>query len=793
MKRNSLILPVVFLLVQNLFAHISTGYSVEGVTSMETDGCSGFSILSPMEGNWANKQALVLEVPDNCDVFYSFSGSHPMESGFAYDGPVMIEAQGNVPLKIALVFPQGNAIIYSVNYSVATPKATDKVSLELDLSRSLVNYSLGQKIKIPTGYSYRLGESQVFLQGEQILSLAGGAFPHRYLPCEVTDGVNSWRFIISPDGGVSTGSGATQSSPETQETSHLAGNDRESLQLSVEEPTEGTVVGTGGTSVPYELYFPPDFQTNEVSQDVLPQKAETPEPLVKVENLHEPPFQILDWNILQFTNNKLLYAIDDSYWQGVSDSIVLDRSVGHTVYWQSMDYKEGNPVYSFYLPPKPSKDLKFQGRDAVTLTLGANFTIKPSNSNILPTSSFVVDAFYGEELESDFSIDIYYNDVYQGKGDVSLFIDKCPPSPPTIEFTSDMFYNRDKVQVTLEKSEEGELFYFIDLIASEEIGFKELSLNTSNATITDLENFHVYQGNPLVLESHKNHAHLFLVRAFAKDEYGNSSSVVEYKTIVDPVNYYIEAGASTVLSADGSLARPFTSLQEALEKIDSQEFVRLHLKGIQSLNEIVIIPFHCEILGYGIASGLNFQPGSGIVVQDSNVSIKNCIVEFQDKKTVTASYSSIFTIEDGSLSLVKCEILGDYQSNGTLISAVDGSLSINNSNITLRAGRYGAMISSLRSSLFVNDSKFTVVAPTAVVFSLSAGQLELSNSECKVFGQLGRVAELTSVKFSLKNNSFHGVFEDNSATSAQLIPVWQDKRSKLIEDSGNKISGFSGS
>ena len=55
--------------------------------------CSAFAqrIISPVPGTWANKQCLVLNTTDGSECFYSYSGTDPLTSGFAYDGPVLID------------------------------------------------------------------------------------------------------------------------------------------------------------------------------------------------------------------------------------------------------------------------------------------------------------------------------------------------------------------------------------------------------------------------------------------------------------------------------------------------------------------------------------------------------------------------------------------------------------------------------------------------------------------------------------------------------------------------------
>ena len=60
-------------------------------------------VISPVEGQFSNYQALVLSVPEDCNVFYSFTGTDPLLSGFAYDSPVIIERNGDITLRIATV------------------------------------------------------------------------------------------------------------------------------------------------------------------------------------------------------------------------------------------------------------------------------------------------------------------------------------------------------------------------------------------------------------------------------------------------------------------------------------------------------------------------------------------------------------------------------------------------------------------------------------------------------------------------------------------------------------------
>ena len=66
------------------------------------------------------------------------------------------------------------------------------------------------------------------------------------------------------------------------------------------------------------------------------------------------PFTVRDWNNIQFTGDKLLYQIDDEYWSADKSERTIDRTVPHTIRWQSMEYMEGNPVGECVLPVVPT-------------------------------------------------------------------------------------------------------------------------------------------------------------------------------------------------------------------------------------------------------------------------------------------------------------------------------------------------------------------------------------------------------------------------------------------------------
>lgn len=158
---------------------------------------SSLQVLSPVEGVWANKQALILDVPEGVEVYYSFTGSDPLDFGFAYDGPVVLNATGSVPLRLAAVYQDGSVQQIKISFTVNQPESAWQ--LPFDENRPFFNYSPGDVIPIPENFYYCLGDKKIPDLVGRPLYLEGAYFPARYLPCTVTDGVFSWRFVISTE------------------------------------------------------------------------------------------------------------------------------------------------------------------------------------------------------------------------------------------------------------------------------------------------------------------------------------------------------------------------------------------------------------------------------------------------------------------------------------------------------------------------------------------------------------------------------------------------------------------
>lgn len=157
--------------------------------------------ISPIKGNWANKQMLILDNSTGGEYFYSVDGSEPDSFGFAYDGPVLLDVTGDVELKVTCISAEGAKEKTSLKYTVNEDPAKDTVYKDFVqgfYESGILNYSAGSTLSIPSVLTYSMGlPPDSFLPGQDI-SISAGSVLSRYIPCTVFDSRKMvfYRFII---------------------------------------------------------------------------------------------------------------------------------------------------------------------------------------------------------------------------------------------------------------------------------------------------------------------------------------------------------------------------------------------------------------------------------------------------------------------------------------------------------------------------------------------------------------------------------------------------------------------
>lgn len=159
------------------------------------------NIVSPIKGTWSNKQMLVLDTTSDGDYFYSVDGSDPASFGFAYDGPVLLDVEGEVTLKIAKVISRTKKEYVEVKYKVncddsATASYGSFISTFYDTG--VINYTAGTELSIPESLYFSFGlPPDAFVKG-QTVSISDKTILNRNIPCTLWDQTTNkkYRFII---------------------------------------------------------------------------------------------------------------------------------------------------------------------------------------------------------------------------------------------------------------------------------------------------------------------------------------------------------------------------------------------------------------------------------------------------------------------------------------------------------------------------------------------------------------------------------------------------------------------
>ncbi len=159
------------------------------------------TLLSPVEGVWANRQMLVIDNSEGGDFFYSIDGADPETFGFAYDGPVLLDVAGQVNLNVTHISSVGKKESASVAYTVAADdagKTNYKNFVQTFFDGGILNYSAGSELEIPEKLTFYLGLPPENFMPARSLKLSAASVLSRYVPCTVFDRERNikYRFII---------------------------------------------------------------------------------------------------------------------------------------------------------------------------------------------------------------------------------------------------------------------------------------------------------------------------------------------------------------------------------------------------------------------------------------------------------------------------------------------------------------------------------------------------------------------------------------------------------------------
>ena len=675
-------------------------------------------VISPIEGTFANRQMLVLETDGTGDCYYSLNGSDPETFGFAYDGPVLIDLDGPVEIRISKTgkFKEETVVKYTVlpDNALTTQYGTFISSF---FDTGILNYTAGSVLSVPEQLKFSFGlPPDSFLKGRN-LSISQSSVLTRYIPCTLLDETSGkkWRFII-------------KTFPQT------AGvYSRRDVPFVI---TDWDLITFTNDNYIYKIdseYW--GLPKNSIKLD------RTVSHMIRWQNLEYDAGNPIDFFVLPPMPE-------------INQTTGADGSLLFTL--------EGDPSYSMSV-------------------LSAGDGLSETTSTAQYQELFTqlgVDTFYGDHIAGTLEIGFYTNSVYQGKVQIPYTINKRPPSTPLISTSSPTFYSREPVALTIQGESMSELYYAVSEPYTIQSASETYSDNSDIFASIKADNFVKADSSALsmVLNPEGSGAVYFKVAAYSKNE-KNISAVATYSVIIDQYNYYYNSFADASV-ADGTALRPYASFEQCLEAINKGRYACLRVKGpLKVPTGVHYILSNCVFENEDDAS-LEFEQGASLVVKNSNLTLENFTVcPASNAKNIYKIEGIVpyFKLEDSVLDINKCQIAALFDANGLFAEAVRSSVNVNGTIASVSSSVYASFISGIKTNVTIKNSSINAAAPTSVVVSLNQGDVNFTNNSFKISGEKGRVAEFFAVNGSLVSNNYKASLRNSS----NAAPVYADKKSNI--------------
>lgn len=707
-------------------------------------------VISPVAGVWANCQSLVLDLPSGAEAFYSLSEEDPAVSGFAYDGPTLLNVSGNVHLMLLVVYEGGLSEKIDVRYTVTPQKTPDYI--DLSESDAFVRIDASRFVDIPQTVSYTFGNSSSLFSGKRLILQRKTIF-ERFVPLVLYDGQVPFRYVLlcGGDDGVlnetqaQTQSGAADSILEFYDWNYFSFK----------------------SSVPVEYRIDDQNLRESRSERIYIQRGKD---------------HVIYWRQKQ----------SDAAAAGAGET-AAEREQGEV------------PFIAVLVPARPSVA-------GIPETPAVNTAVRLSLSD--PRFSFgcasgggktrcasvcTIDTLDGDSFGFSRDIDIYYNGIRQGSMRPSFIIDKIPPPPPVITASDNRAYVRKSVLLNFSNTDT--VYYCLKEPFAAAEGFTVQRIKELNSASVPLssDDFVKLTSRDMVLESSDTHALFYTLHAYAQDVAGNRSETVVFQTVIDPLNYYVRGkanGSSLPVSsakrpafADGSPDRPFGDFSALFEvlKTTSAPFVRCVAEGVCTDIPPLFIERDMEICGNG-KTRLIFEKDAFVKVKNCTFTLKDCTLEQNHRSSNGLYQSKLLEAENAVILLSGDELICKGSGSTSCISMRNSSLEITDSGVTVEALSYACGIHAEFSVLAAKNIRTVVLSETAVGMSANHSSVLLNASSFTLAAHLARALEFSASGFTLMNNSFVSQNE-MKGTGA----VWSDgvlSASQARTASGNTYKGF---
>ena len=694
-------------------------------------------IISPVEGNWLNPQPIILEKQPDTEVYYSLSGTDPLKSGFAYDGPVALSGYGDFNLTIATVQKDGKYYIQNVSWNVSGRGRPNYIPISD--GEPYVNFTETTKISIPDTVYWAAGDistpvtDTAEMQQGGVISMDGGCSIDRFLPLYLKTSAGYFRYILK----INSNADYLLAKPIAE-------------QEGIEFASWNYIRFLNGRNVIYSLDGGPWIQTKD---PVLIDRTKG---------------HTVAW--------KHLTAV---YPYETETSIPTEPDI-------------------FYIPAKPAftglPEDGLTNSSVVASPDNSDYILeyKLQDGRSVYLRSFYADTITGDICDFAPEFNVYYRGIKQGKLSFSVSIDKRAPAMPEIVTMESSGFARSHVAFNFRSN--NQVFYAVSEPLTAADGFDLADVKNGLYTNTMPNEFIPLETNDeiVILHALDDAAALYTVYAYSKDEAGNRSGISQFSTVIDSVNYYIVSDAVRKLSdkyddsyPKGSKNNPMSSVEEALETGQRYGMPKLYIEGVfKDLPELLFYK-NSIITGTG-ETRLILGSDSDIVVRDCSLIVKGCSIEKTVPYTGSVFQKNLVRISGGSFYAENSEFFCSFDNSGTGITIDNGTLSLVSCGLTMKASSYSALLSSAISDVTLRNVRGVSTAKTAVGISAAGGTVSIDNSQFTVNGSFGRGAEFTNLGWSMTNCSF----TSKNAISATTA-VWTDSKSVKAVESNNTYSGFS--
>ena len=506
------------------------------------------------------------------------------------------------------------------------------------------------------------------------------------------------------------------------------------------------------------------------------------------------PFDVSDWTRLSLTDSSFIYSVDGKLWEPPHGTHELDRSVPHTVAWQSIDYSGDNAVFEYTLPPKPTVFPYTNPDGSVSFFIEevpgeqetdlSGFLIDKDSDDEVErdveslhysfaggTRMAFVNAFPHEDLKERMLLALYCDGNLQGTIEQDVHIDRLPPSPPVITSSAT---NPSAVEITAD----GDSHVFYALSVPVEAPLESPGYYHRGITPGETGEFKLYEGGAIDLQGGDDGALFYQISAFAVDSSGNKSGTSHLKLIIDKTNYYLAASTKGG-KQDGSFENPFTSLEQFLAVLSvSGGKLNLHVFGSVDLpKREILINKPCRFIGHDDARFV-FAANSLFKVR-GGASVDFVDFVFEKHAGGQMERGNLIDTEDSELVIDSCELLGVFKEGGALITSKGGSVQLVDTGLTVTADTWACNLQAVDSTVTAADTRWTASAAACVNASVSGGSSSFEECSFSLIGKLGRGIELQGAASSVVDSEFIARLDPDTKNS---FAIWSDNKNAVTSD-----------